>query len=140
MYGYSIIQVFFFTLTIEVKMSFKVKTSKMSSNIHTTKSYQTKKKTLQTQFSTVQASIEHVLWKGKGWGGVALFKQQHQKNVTEKKIEWPKVTFFTKYKTVSNLPIPILYIATEHCCNTELCQHFSIARVSAFYNSESINI
>lgn len=117
-----------FKLTIETKMSFKVKMSKTLSNIHTTKSYQTKKKKKNCYRLTL--TNLHLLstccWKG--GVGVALFK--HISNIRKKwqrkEIQRRKVIIY-KIKHESAICSSLtLYIETENCCNTELCQHFTI--------------
>lgn len=92
-------------------MSFKVETSKTLSNIHTTKSYQTKNARLSSR-STVQTPNEHVLWKGvvggKGRevGSGIVETQQHQKNVTEEKDSAAQSHYLQNKTRVSNLSIP----------------------------------
>ena len=129
---------FFFTLTVEIKMSFKVKTSKTLSNIHTTKRVIKLKNS--TDFISALYSPK-TNWacaaeRGVGVvGGGIVQTQQRQKNVTEEKIQRTKVNIY-KTKQWPICTSRVLYKATAFCCNTELCQHFSIARVSAFYSGK----
>lgn len=122
-----------FKLTIETKMSFKVKMSKTLSNIHTTKSYQTKKKKkklLQT-YSHQSTPTEHVLLKGRGWGGIVQTHQQYQKKVTEKRDSEAESHYLQNKTRVSNLLIP----HPLHR-NGELLQH---RIVSTFYHNNRVS-